>query len=498
MDLREKYKKQRKAPIDLSNFVYGKVPPQARDLEEAVLGAIMLEKDAFELAMEVLKGGEFFYVDAHQRIYNAMKRLSSRSQPIDMLTVIQELKSSEELDIVGGDFYVTKLTNAVVSSGNIETHSRIILQKFLQREMIRICGETITEAYEDSADAFEVIGQHEKSLTVITQQSEVKQMVEINEELVKAVKRIQLRRASDEHVTGIPSGFDSLDHITHGWQNTDLIILAARPAVGKTAFALNLARNAALHPHKPKPVAFFSLEMSVAQLIERIISAESEIHLDKIMTGQLEEWEMKKIYTSGIQKLAGSKLFFDDSPALNIFQLRAKCRKLKRKHDIGLIIIDYLQLMSGMNEGKGNREQEISQISRGLKGLAKELEIPIIALSQLSRELEKRKGEGFIPKLSDLRESGAIEQDADMVMFLYRPEYHDINQDAMGDSNTGETHIRIAKHRNGKLDTVKLRARLEIQKFVPLDQGFVPQLQSDNWKSIGTRSFYEKDEDITF
>jgi replicative DNA helicase len=270
----------------------------------------------------------------------------------------------------------------------------------------------------------------------------------------------------------VPTGFPLMDKLTYGWQPTDLIILAARPSVGKTAFALNLARNAALHPTKPTAVGFFSLEMSAGQLVQRILSAESEIWLEKIARGRLEEHEMKQLYKKGIERLASAPIHIDDTAALNIFELRAKCRRLKNKHNVGLIIIDYLQLMSGTSENRNtNREQEISRISRDLKGLAKELNIPIIALSQLSREVEKRgaKEGQKIPQLSDLRESGAIEQDADMVMFLYRPEYYDITANEMGESNKGETHVRIAKHRNGQLDTIKLKALLHIQKFIEED-----------------------------
>ena len=285
----------------------------------------------------------------------------------------------------------------------------------------------------------------------------------------------------------MPTGFKTLDKITYGWQPTDLIILAARPSVGKTAFALNLARSAALHPTKPTGVAFFSLEMSAGQLVQRILSAESEIWLEKISRGKLEEHEMKQLYAKGIQHLATAPIFIDDTAALNIFELRAKCRRLKNKHNVGLIIIDYLQLMSGTGDNKnGNREQEISRISRDLKGLAKELQVPIIALSQLSRAVESRKEGNKMPQLSDLRESGAIEQDADMVMFLYRPEYYDITANEMGESNKGETHVRIAKHRNGSLETIKLRALLHIQKFIEDDNnspnGNLPS--GGNWRPV--------------
>jgi len=475
-------KTRRKAPLDLSTMIYGKVPPQARDLEEAVLGAVMLEKAAFDAVVELLKP-ECFYVDAHQRIYRAMQGLANKSQPIDILTVVEELRTREELDVVGGPYYVTKLTNAVVSSANIEAHARIVLQKFIQRELIRISGEIISDAYEDSTDVFDLLDQAESKIYEVTSTHLRNNYETIDSVLVKTIQRIEDLRHKNEDITGVPSGFPSLDRVTYGWQNTDLIILAARPAVGKTAFALNLARNAALHPTKSTPVALFSLEMSAGQLVQRILSAESEIWLEKISRGKMEEHEMKQLYARGIQRLAQAPIFIDDTAALNIFELRAKCRRLKNANNIGMIIIDYLQLMSGTGERNSNREQEISTISRSLKGLAKELQVPIIALSQLSREVEKRKDGNKMPQLSDLRESGAIEQDADMVCFLYRPEYYDITQDEMGDSNRGETHVRIAKHRNGSLETIKLRAMLHIQKFVE-DGGGGDFMLPSNFKPV--------------
>ncbi|TCJ14378.1 replicative DNA helicase [Flaviaesturariibacter flavus] len=478
-------KNRRKAPLDLSTMVYGKVPPQAKELEEAVLGAVMLEKGAFDAVVEILKP-ECFYVDAHQKIFRAMKSLANKSQPIDILTVVEELRSMEELDLVGGPYYITKLTNMVVSSANIEAHARIILQKFIQRELIRISGEIIGEAYEDSADVFDLLDQAESRIYEVTSTHLRNSYESIDSVLVKTIQRIEDLRHQNADITGVPSGFPSIDKVTYGWQNTDLIILAARPAVGKTAFALNLARNAALDPRKQTPVAVFSLEMGAAQLVQRILSAESEIFLEKISRGKLEEHEMKQLYAKGIQRLAQAPIFIDDTPALNIFELRAKCRRLKNINKIGFIIIDYLQLMSGGGEGKNtNREQEISTISRSLKGLAKELQVPIIALSQLSREVEKRKDGNKMPQLSDLRESGAIEQDADMVCFIYRPEYYDVTQNEMGESNKGETHIRIAKHRNGSLETIVLHARLEIQRFYDNNDGGMggPQLPGA-WKPV--------------
>jgi replicative DNA helicase len=480
-----KDKVRRKPILESSSLMFGKIPPQAKDLEEAILGAIMLEKAAFDTVVEILKP-ECFYVEAHQKIYKAMQGLAIKSLPIDLLTVVEELKFREELDFVGGPYAVTKLTNAVVSSANIEAHARIVLQKFIQRELIRISGEIIGEAYEDSTDVFDMLDLAETKLFEITNNHLRKNFDDIETVLVKTINRIEEMRNRQDEMTGVPTGFPSLDKLTYGWQPTDLIILAARPSVGKTAFALNLARTAALHPTRPTAVGFFSLEMSSSQLVQRILSAESEIWLEKIARGKLEEHEMKQLYKKGIDKLSKAPIFIDDSAALNIFELRAKCRRLKNKHNIGIIIIDYLQLMSGSADRNSNREQEISKISRDLKGLAKELQVPIIALSQLSREVEKRKEGNKIPQLSDLRESGAIEQDADMVMFLYRPDYYDVTTNEMGESNKGETYVKIAKHRNGSLDTIKLKAELHIQRFIEEEGGgdFNPNLGGGSWKPV--------------
>ncbi len=485
-----KDKKIRRKPLaDMGgNMIFGKIPPQAKELEEAVLGAIMLEKTAFDTVAEILKP-ECFYVEAHQHIFKAMQSLQVKSLPIDLLTVVEELKIREQLEQAGGAYAISKLTNSVVSSANIEAHSRIVMQKFIQRELIRISGEIIGDAYEDSTDVFDMLDLAETKLFEITNNHLRKNFDDIETVLVKTINRIEDMRNRQEELTGVPTGFPSLDKLTYGWQPTDLIILAARPSVGKTAFALNLARTAALHPTRPTAVGFFSLEMSSSQLVQRILSAESEIHLEKIARGKLEEHEMKQLYKKGIDKLAKAPIYIDDSAALNIFELRAKCRRLKNKHNIGIIIIDYLQLMSGSADRNSNREQEISKISRDLKGLAKELQVPIIALSQLSREVEKRKEGNKVPQLSDLRESGAIEQDADMVMFLYRPDYYDIVENEHGDSTKGETYVKIAKHRNGSLDTIKLKALLHIQKFVEEENGsgggdFNPNMGGGNWKPV--------------
>lgn len=462
---------------DILQMTFGKIPPQAKDIEEAILGAIMLETFAFDKINEFIHP-EVFYVEAHQRIYSAMQRLSSKSQPIDILSVAEELRSTEELEVCGGPYYVTKLTNSVVSSANIENHGRIVYQKYIQREMIKLGGMLISGGYEDMTDVFDLLDEAETALYDVSNALHRKNFTEINSLLVEAFKEVETARHSNQHISGVTSGFASIDQITYGWQAPDLIILAARPSVGKTALALSLARNAALDRHKPTPVAFFSLEMSGGQLIKRLMSSESEIPLIKIQRGRMEEDEMKKLYQQGIQMLANAKIYIDDTASMNIFELRAKARRLKQKHDVGLIIVDYLQLMSGTGSSNSrNREQEISEISRGLKRVAKELNVPVIALSQLSREPEKRADK--IPQLSDLRESGAIEQDADIVAFIYRPEYYGIHIDKMGESNPGETHIKFAKNRNGVLDTVKLRAQLWIQKFAEWD---APLLKNQSGK----------------
>lgn len=457
---------RRKTAAEFNTLAYGKIPPQSRELEEAVLGAVMLERAAFDVVINILKS-ECFYVDAHQTIFKAFIRLNDDNKPIDLLTVVEELKAMEMLDQVGGPYYISKLTNAVVSAANIEAHARIIQEKYIQRELIRISSEIITDAYDDSTDVFELLDSAEQKLFDIANSQLKKEFDTLGRSVLDTLNKIDEMRARKEDITGVPSGFPTLDKVTYGWQKSDLIILAARPSVGKTAFALNLARNAVMHPTKPTAVAVFSLEMSTSQLVQRILSAESEIWLEKISRGRMEDHEMQQLYKKGIEPLTNANLFIDDSAALNIFELRAKCRRLKSLHNVGLIIIDYLQLMSGSSENRNsNREQEISTISRNLKQLAKELQVPIIALSQLSREVEKRKETNKVPQLSDLRESGAIEQDADMVMFLYRPDYYELTTNEMGEDTKGDVYVKIAKHRNGSLENIKLKAKLHIQKFI--------------------------------
>ncbi|HEU4718338.1 MAG TPA: replicative DNA helicase, partial [Bacteroidia bacterium] len=441
----------------------GKLPPQAVELEEAVLGALMLEKDALTAVIDVLHP-KIFYKEAHGRIFNAIHNLFQRSEPIDILTVTSELRRTGELEIVGGAYFISQLTSRVASSANVEFHARIIAQKYIQRELINISSETIKEAYEDTADVFDLLDSAERKLFSVVEGNIRKNYDKMSSLISQALKNIEAARDQKSGVTGVPCGFTDLDRMTSGWQNSDLIIVAARPAMGKTAFVLSMARNAAVE--FTKPVAVFSLEMASVQLVQRLISSESELPAEKLKKGQLEDHEFQQLHVK-IGKLSEAPLFIDDTPALSIFEMRAKCRRLKAQHDIQLIIVDYLQLMTTGSEHNrnGNREQEISTISRSLKSIAKELNVPVIALSQLSRAVETRGGDKR-PQLSDLRESGAIEQDADMVLFIHRPEYYGFTQDPEGNNTAGLAEIIIAKHRNGAVGSVNLRFIDRLAKFM--------------------------------
>lgn len=446
-------------PLDITTFVYGKIPPQARELENAILGACLIEKSAFTLAAEIIRS-ETFYVDANQKIFKAMQFLDSNQQPIDFLTVIEALRLDNELDIVGGPFYLTKLTDSVVSSANIEAHCRIVLQKFIQRELIRLSGETIEAAYNDSTDCFDLIDQHEKTLSLITTgniKSNFTHTLSIGSEEINRLYFLQDNPAS---LTGIDTGYPFINRLTNGWQAGNLIILAARPSVGKTAFAMNLLRNAA----SCIPVGMFSLEMSKGELMRRMLCAESGIYLDKLNSGKMSIHELECILLAN-KKINDLKIFIDDTGGIDIVEIRSKARRMVSKHGCCLIIVDYLQLMSGTNNKNQNREAEISQISRDLKALAKELKVPIIALSQLNRESEKTKRE---PMLSDLRESGAIEQDADIVIFLWRDDYQQINSNEGEISNSA--YVKFAKNRSGALDKLAFKTDMRVQTWFDLNQ----------------------------
>ncbi|WP_051360170.1 replicative DNA helicase [Adhaeribacter aquaticus] len=448
----------------------GKLPPQALELEEAVLGALMLEKDALTSVIDILKP-QSFYKDAHQRIFSAILALFDKSEPIDILTVTQQLREQGELEMVGGPYYVMNLTTRVNSAANIEFHARIITENSIKRELISVSSEILTRAYEDTTDVFELLDSTEKHLFDISESNIRKNFDDMRSLMHKAIKELEEKKNQKDGLTGVPSGFTALDRITSGWQPSDLIILAARPAMGKTAFVVSALRNAAVDFRKP--VAIFSLEMSSIQLVNRLISAEAELESEKLKKGNLADYEWAQL-NHKITKLSEAPIFIDDTPGLSIRELRTKCRRLKAQHDIQMIVIDYLQLMSGNSEGGkggGNREQEIASISRALKMLAKELSVPVIALSQLSRAVETRGGDKK-PQLSDLRESGSIEQDADMVCFLYRPEYYGITEDEMGNPTQGVGEVIIAKHRNGSLANVPLKFIGKFTKFGDLDQGF--------------------------
>ncbi|MBD0851189.1 replicative DNA helicase [Maribacter arenosus] len=448
------------------NLERGKIPPQAIDLEEVVLGAMMIDKKGVDEVIDILHP-EVFYKDAHRYIYEAIFKLFETSEPVDLLTVSSQLKKDGKLEAVGGDFYLIKLTQKVASSAHIEFHARIILQKYIQRSLIKISSEIIEDAYDDGTDVFDLLDEAESKLYDVTQ-GNLKRSAETAQNLViQAKKRIE-EIANKEGLSGIPSGFDKVDRLTSGWQPSDLIIVAARPGMGKTALTLSMARNIAVN--SDIPVAFFSLEMSSVQLITRLISSETGLSSEKLRTGRLEkhEWEQLNVKVKTLEK---APLFIDDTPSLSIFDLRAKARRLASQHGIKMVIIDYLQLMTaGGSQKGGNREQEISTISRNLKALAKELNVPVIALSQLSRAVETRGGSKR-PILSDLRESGAIEQDADIVSFIYRPEYYKIEEwdDEERTPTQGQAEFIVAKHRNGGLDNIRLKFIGQLGKFDNLD-----------------------------
>ncbi|OXA77350.1 primary replicative DNA helicase [Flavobacterium aquidurense] len=449
------------------NLEKGKLPPQVLDLEEAVLGAMMIDKKGVDDVIDILQA-DAFYKDAHKFIFEAIVQLFTDTQPIDLLTVSAQLKKNGKLDLAGGDFYLIQLTQKIASSAHIEFHSRIILQKFIQRSLIRISSEIIEASYDETTDVFDLLDQAESKLYEVTQ-GNIKRSSETAQSLVlQAKKRIE-EISKQEGLSGVETGFTNLDKLTSGWQPSDLIIIAARPAMGKTAFVLSMARNIAID--FGHPVALFSLEMASVQLITRLISSETGLSSEKLRTGKLEphEWTMLSTKVKNLEK---APLFIDDTPSLSIFDLRAKCRRLVSQHGIKIIIVDYLQLMTagGNGKGGGNREQEISTISRNLKALAKELNVPVIALSQLSRAVETR-GSSKRPLLSDLRESGAIEQDADIVSFLYRPEYYKIDEwdDDEASPTAGQAEIMIAKHRNGGIENVRLKFLGHLGKFDNLD-----------------------------
>jgi len=468
---------------------FGKVPPQAIDMEEAVLGAIMLEKEAVITILDILKP-ESFYKDSHKKIFKAVSDLSAKEFPVDLYTVTEELKAHNELESAGGPVYLSQLTSKVVSAANVDYHARIVAQKYIQRELIRVSTEIQTRAFDDTWDVTELLDYSENELFQIAEGNIKREVSPINMVIKEAIREIEEAGKREDALVGTPSGFTKLDRLTSGWQKAELIIIAARPSMGKTAFALSMARNMAVD--HGKKVAIFSCEMSSIQLVNRLIIAETDIPGDKIRNGRLSEEEWKQLDTR-IRKLVQAPIFIDDTPAISIFELRAKCRRLMAQHKLDIVIVDYLQLMSGPDNA-GSREQEVSNISRSLKSIAKELNVPIIALSQLNRSVEMRGGTKR-PLLSDLRESGAIEQDADMVLFIHRQEKFGMLTFDDGSSTRGIAEIILAKNRNGPVDDVRLRFREEKAQFVDIDEfdiDSVPEINGTQSITLGSKMNHDR------
>lgn len=454
---RPSYAKKNKAP---EMDEYGHLQPQAIELEQAVLGALMIEKDAYYQVSEILRP-ESFYDNRHKIIYEAVRRLNLEEKPVDILTVTEQLRSVNKLEDVGGPYYITLLSSMVASSAHIEYHARIIAQKATARELISYTSNIQTKAFDATQDVDELMQEAEGKLFELSQTNLKKDYTQIDPVIKDAYAMLQKAAARTDGMSGIASGFHSLDKITAGWQNSDLVILAARPAMGKTAFALSMAKNMAVN--QQIPVAMFSLEMSNVQLVNRLIVNVCEIKGETLKSGQLKPYEWQQL-DFRIKQLVGAPLYVDDTPSLSVFELRTKARRLVREHGVKILMIDYLQLMNASGMTFGSRQEEVSTISRSLKGLAKELNIPILALSQLNRGVENREGDKR-PQLSDLRESGAIEQDADMVLFIHRPEYYKIFQDEAGRDLRGKAEIIIAKHRNGAVGNILLTFRGEFARF---------------------------------
>lgn len=432
----------------------GRIPPQATEVEQSVLGAMLIEHTAIPQAIEILMP-DAFYLTKHQIIYSSILNLFERGNPVDLITLNEELKRRGELDEVGGAYYLTELTTRVDTAANIEYHARIIAEKSLLRKMIETMTGLIGKAYDPGSDAFELLDESEREIFHISDTQLRRPASSMSEILKGTIANLEAVHGQEEGITGVPTGFTRLDEMTGGWQKTDLIIIAARPSMGKTAFSLAMARNAAMHPKSPAGVAIFSLEMGSTQLAQRLLTSEARVDAQAARTGRLRDEDWPRLARAA-GNLSAAPIYIDDTPGLGILELRAKCRRLKAEHDIGLVIVDYLQLMHGSTSSRSsNREQEIAQISRSLKMLAKELDVPVIALSQLSRAVESRGGDKR-PQLSDLRESGSIEQDADVVAFIYRAERYGITVDENGNSTEGLGEIIIGKQRNGPIGNVQL------------------------------------------
>jgi len=469
------------APIDSA---YGHLQPQATDIERVVLGALMIDKDAFSIVAEIINP-ETFYEPRHQKIFTAIRTLNMGDKPVDFMTVTEELKREGTIDDVGGVAYIMDLTQHVASSAHIEYHAHILAQKSLMRQLISYTSRIQEKAFDDTIDPDVLMQEAEGSLFEISQKNMKSDYTHIGPVIEKAADILQKAAQNTSGLTGVPTGYTKLDDMTAGWQPSDLVIIAGRPAMGKTSFALSLAKNIAVDYQYP--VAFFSLEMSDVQLANRLLSNVCEVSGKKFQNGQLDrsEWER---FDRNVGKLQTAPIYIDDTPGLSIFELRTKARRLVREKDVKIIMIDYLQLMNANGMRFGNRQEEVSTISRSLKGLAKELNVPILALSQLNRGVENREGnEGKRPQLSDLRESGAIEQDADMVLFVHRPEYYRIFQDEKGNDLRGMAQIIIAKHRKGGTGDVVLRFKGDLTRFENPEDGYIPPLPDGGGEIMGSR-----------
>lgn len=477
-------------PKDLSESL-GKLPPQVLELEDAVLGAMMLERQAVITVIDTLHA-EDFYLEAHKEIFQAMVDLFKASEPVDMRTIVTQLRKTGKIELVGGAYYIAELASKVSSAANIEYHARIVAEMSMKRRLIIMASEIHHGAYEDTTDVFEMLDQVQAKLDDVAGlyiRTKPRHSRQVYDESIQHI----LDARNMKGLVGVPSGCEKLDRLIGGWRQPDLIIVAARPGMGKTAFAGGVALNASIR--FKKPVAIFSLEMSGKQLMDRMLSSEAEIELDRIIKGPMTDFEIRALGEKTIG-LANAPIYIDDTPALSILELRAKCRRLKAESNIELIIVDYLQLMRG--EDTGNREQEIASISRALKGIAKELGLPVMALSQLSRGVEGRGGDKR-PQLSDLRESGSIEQDADIVIFLYRAEYYKIMTYEDGSPTQGVMEVIIAKHRNGACDTVQIKFIGKYSKILDLDVPIAPKALPTDRKpykdmQVGRRELLENDD----
>ncbi|HIR33865.1 MAG TPA: replicative DNA helicase [Candidatus Coprenecus merdigallinarum] len=462
--------KNKEVSLDALGLEAGKVPPQAVDVEEAVLGAMMIEPNCVPDVLESLTAG-CFYKESHRRIFSAILALSKDHEPVDIYTVAEALKRDGSLEEIGGPYYLSLLSSKVGAAAHVDYHVKILLQKNIQRELITISAEMQRDSFDDSIPVDDLLNNAQQKLFELAERNMKRETLPVQDVLKDAVAEIEANQDRTDGLSGVPSGFTGIDKVTLGWQESDLVIIAARPSMGKTAFVLTMARNMAVDHHIP--VAFFSLEMSSKQLVKRLLVSETGLSSEKIRGGKrLLDYELVQLHER-IKDLASAPLFIDDTPSISVYELRSKARRLVRNAGVKLIIIDYLQLMTGPPELRGMREQEVSNISRSLKAIAKELSIPVIALSQLSRDVEKRGG-NKIPQLSDLRESGAIEQDADIVMFIHRPDYYGTEEEG---AVPGQAQIIIAKHRNGSTDVVPMIFRKNEARFVDAnDGGFMPSM----------------------